>query len=266
MALSTITLPPTAEALDAATVPDVRRGGRLVMLANPRPKARRRVALYLDADGVPFVRDRLYGRRDVIGVRFLVVGGKRLVSGPFDSLVEAGIERDRIAFLYPDATLRAVRYHGKSLPERKPRQPAPLLQRRDGSIEPNPQAGFDLARVEQRRAAAKALADHARAFGAEVMVEDRDGEPDVDVTTPSLKANIWLMKGRDGSVPIISWHSAKFPLRYVPGAWSPDFNYWRSKATSVPGSWPALFDALERGICASIDGSAFDLQGEFGPK
>lgn len=73
--LGTIERPPIGEALEAATL-----CGQ-ICLAEPRRKARRHVRLYFDAAGVPFVRDRLHGRRDIVAIRFLTIDGKPLLCG-----------------------------------------------------------------------------------------------------------------------------------------------------------------------------------------
>lgn len=175
--------------------------------------------------------------------------GERWVSGPFDDSAAAHAEARRLRPLYPDANLSARLRQGKSLPECRPDRnaPAPALQ-------------FNLARVAERRAAAEAIAEKVHSLGLDAVVEDWDGEPDVDCRTPSLCATIWLAHLPAAPMPIISWYGAKFPLRGVPGAWPADFNYWRSKATSIPRDWPELFSMLETGLLAAVDGSAFELE------
>lgn len=174
--------------------------------------------------------------------------GKRLVSGPFDTSGEAWAEVERLRPLYPDANLSAVLYRGKSLPERRPR----------GS-----RAAYDLSTAEGRLATARAIADHALHFGAVVSVENWDGEPDVDVTVPGGLASIWLGWTPDAPMPLISWVAAgERKLRAsVAGAWhdGPQ-NVPSRKRTSLPADWPEFFAMLEAGLCALVDGSAFDKE------
>jgi hypothetical protein len=167
-----------------------------------------------------------------------------LASGPFDDHATAMLERQRIAPLYPEANLTVVLEVAKSLLERTPRSPAPM---------------FDLSKVAERRFAAKALATFARDRGATAVIEDWDGEPDVDITLPSLRATIGLQWHKAAPMPIISWHRAARPLvGHLPGAWQQEGSFRNGKATSLPETWPALFDALEIGICAAVDGNAFE--------
>lgn len=171
--------------------------------------------------------------------------GERWVSGPFDDSATAQAEADRLRPLYPDATLRVTPRSGKTLPEVRPR---------------GDDRGFTLARVGDRRAAADAIIDLVvRRLGLVVRLEDWNGEPDVDCVTPSLSCNIWLAHTPGAPMPIINWYGAKFPLRGVPGAWAAEFNYWGSKATSLPRDWGELFSMLEIGLLAAVDGTAFDL-------
>lgn len=79
--LGTIERKPEGAALESATLPDVRGDGRTVTLAEPRRNARRHVRLYHDADGRPFVRDRLHGRRYLKAIRFLTIDGVPLECG-----------------------------------------------------------------------------------------------------------------------------------------------------------------------------------------
>lgn len=81
MALGVIDRPVTAESILAASLPDVRRDSRSVLLAEARRKARRHVRLYQDKAGVYYVRDRLHGRRDIVAIRFLTIDGKPLNCG-----------------------------------------------------------------------------------------------------------------------------------------------------------------------------------------
>lgn len=187
--------------------------------------------------------------------------GKRLVSGPFDLSADAHTERKRIAPLYPDANLSVVTYRGKSLPQRKPRTAllcdlAPRLARSGPE--------YDLSRVEGRRAAASDLAAYARLFGAEVTVEDWDGEPDVDIRVPGGLATIWLGWTPAAPMPLISWVAAEGRRlrQYVPGAWGmlTDFAPAHRKATSHPADWAELFAMLEAGLCAMVDGTAFERE------
>lgn len=123
---------------------------------------------------------------------------------------------------------------------------------------------FDLAKRAEREAAAEAIADAARACGATVVVENWDGEPDVDITMPNLRATIWLGYTQAAPMPIISWYGATWPLAStVPGAWTEyGLNHAHGrKASSLPRSWPELFEALEAGLLASLDGSAFEGRG-----
>lgn len=75
MTLSVIDKPATPENLATCTI------GQYVTLADARRKARRHVRLYRDKAGTPYVRDRLYGRRDIIAVRFLTIDGAPLLCG-----------------------------------------------------------------------------------------------------------------------------------------------------------------------------------------
>jgi hypothetical protein len=179
--------------------------------------------------------------------------GERLVSGPFDTSADATTERKRLeaAGLYPDARLTTTTHRAKSLPVVTPRTRPP-------GAEPPAGPTYDLRKRPERERLAAALAERARAFGATVHIENWDGEPDVQIRTPSLQANIWLAYLREAPMPIISWYGAAYPLRAVPGAWTDDDR--RRKASSLPATWPELFDMLETGICAAIDGSAFDLE------
>lgn len=178
--------------------------------------------------------------------------GERWVSGPFDDMRAAFDEARRLRPFYPDATLSARIRSGKTLPEAKPRTAAP------GDKEPEtPQLSVGTAKG--RREVAEAIAGLARALGFDATVEDWDGEPDVDIATPSLNATVWV--GKTG-LPIISWYGAAFPLRAVPGAWgADDVNAaHRAKATSKPADWAELFAMLETGLLAAIDGRAFELE------
>lgn len=181
----------------------------------------------------------------------------RLVSGPFDDHDPVFEEARRIRPLYPDAcALDVILHTGKSLPERKPRIRPP------GDQEEPTVPEFDLRNVAGRRAAARALVDHIEALGCRATLEDWDGEPDVTGSAPSLHAQIWLAWTPQAPMPIISWYGSAYSLRdVVPGAWGRgDVNpYHRAKTTSLPATWPELFDALEIGLLAAIDGSAFDL-------
>jgi hypothetical protein len=76
MTITVADLPVTGENIAAAMLSG--RQGLEVVLADKRPKAHRVVRLYIDRDGVPFVRDRLYGRRDIVAIRFLYLDGQRL--------------------------------------------------------------------------------------------------------------------------------------------------------------------------------------------
>lgn len=182
--------------------------------------------------------------------------GERLVSGPLDDSAAAFAEAKRLrdAGLYPDAELFPYVHRAKTLPVVTPRTRPP-------GDEPAPVPEYDLRKRPERERAADDLAERARAFGARVEIENWDGEPDVQIFTPSLQANIWLAHLKEAPMPIISWYGAAYPLRAVPGAWTPDHvnDAHRRKASSLPGTWSELFDALEIGICAAIDGSAFDL-------
>jgi len=171
--------------------------------------------------------------------------GERWISGPFDDLAAAHDEARRLRPLYPDANLSARLRSGKTLPEVLPRSDTPA---------------FDLSRVAGRRAAAEAIAERVRALGLVAIVEDWDGEPDVDCVTPNLCATIWLGNTPAAPMPIISWYGAKHPLQAVPGAWPADFNAHRSKATSLPRDWAELFAMLEIGLFAAVDGTAFELE------
>lgn len=178
--------------------------------------------------------------------------GVRLESGPFESLRECMAECARLAPLYPDAHLREHVKRAKSLPTLTPRR---------AGLEPLPDTGYDLRKRPERERAAADIAARAEALGATVVIENWDGEPDVDITLPSLRATIWLAHLKAAPMPTISWYGAQYPLRAVPGAWTDaDVNSAHGrKATSLPATWPELFDMLEAGICAAIDGSAFDL-------
>lgn len=187
----------------------------------------------------------------VHGVKLAWPNGERLVSGPFDESADAWAEEKRLrdAGLYPDATLRVRVHRAKSLPVCTPRTRPP-------GDEPAPVAEYDLKKRPERERLAADLQAVAERFGASVVVENWDGEPDVTVTTPSLRATIWCVSVQ-GELPIISWYGAAYPLRAVPGAWTDDDG--RRKATTLPATWSGLFEGLEIGLCAAIDGSAFDL-------
>lgn len=172
--------------------------------------------------------------------------GERMLSGPHETHGEADAECKRLRPLYPDANLSVVSKYGithrQVSPRKDPAKPA-----------------FDLSQIGGRRAAARAIAEHCRQHGFEPVVEDWDGDPDVDVTTPSARANIWLGWTRAAPMPIISW-VANSDLQFVsrlPGAWDEGDGFSNRKATSLPATWPALLDALIAGLCASIDGTAF---------
>jgi hypothetical protein len=75
MALTVIHKAPEGEALAAACI------GDSVCLLNPRRRARRHVRLYRDAEGRPFVNDRLYGRRYLKAIAFTCIDGKPLNCG-----------------------------------------------------------------------------------------------------------------------------------------------------------------------------------------
>jgi len=80
MTLSTIDRPATDENIEKAGFERL-RGGFYITLAKRRRGARSSVRLYRDANGTPFVRDRLYGRRDIVAIRFIVVDGVPLNCG-----------------------------------------------------------------------------------------------------------------------------------------------------------------------------------------
>lgn len=178
--------------------------------------------------------------------------GERLVSGPFDDLGPAHDEARRIRPFYPDAHLDVVLHTAKTLPERTPRAAPP------GAEKEAPM--YDLRNAPGRLAAAEAIADRIRALGARVNIENWDGEPDVDFSVPFLRGNIWLAWTPAAPMPIISWIAGEgLKLRaLLPGAWREEYPH--RKATSLPETWPALFDALEIGLLAGIDGSAIDRE------
>lgn len=180
--------------------------------------------------------------------------GERLVSGPFDDLAAAMAERTRLqsANLYPDAFLETHMHRAKTLPECKPRTRPPG--------EPPDQAEYNLRRRAERERLADDIAKRARALGATVEIENWDGEPDVNIALPSLRATIWCVSVQ-GEMPIISWYGAAYPLQALPGAWRDDQvnSAHERKATSLPATYAELFEALETGICAAIDGGAFRL-------
>lgn len=183
----------------------------------------------------------------VYGKKYDFPWAEAWLSGPHDR--DEAFETARaIRPLYPDANVSVRPRTGKTLPTVRPRRSAP------GDIT------FDMSKASGRRAAARAIAERVERIGLVAVVEDRDGEPDVDVQTPSLRAAIWLGYTPAAPMPIISWHRAAYDLRGVPGAWlSVDINTsHRRKATTLCKSWPGLFEALEIGLLASIDGSAFD--------
>lgn len=185
----------------------------------------------------------------VRGVKLAYPYAGRLVSGPFEDSERAFAEAKRLRPLYPDANLEVVPYSGRALPVRVPR----------GANAAAVGTEHTLRSIEGRRLAAEALALHARGFGATVVLEDWDGEPDVDITVWGLRANIWLAWLPAAPMPIISWVAQEGrKLRpALPGAWEGE-GFPHYKATSIPADWPALFDALEIGICGGIDGSAFE--------
>lgn len=188
----------------------------------------------------------------VKGKKLAFPNGVRLVSGPFDDHGPAFAEARRIRPFYPDATLDVVLHTGKTLPERTPRSAPPGAE---------PEAPmFDLRNATGRRDAAAALAMHAELFGARVVLEDWDGEPDLSVSVPALNCNIWLAWTPAAPMPIISWRATRPGrdlLEVLSGAWRSGGTL---KATSKPETWPALFDALEIGICGGLDGTAFDWE------
>ncbi len=182
--------------------------------------------------------------------------GTRLVSGPFHERGQVWAEKTRIEPYYPDCTLSAITHRAKALPLRLPRSCVP-------GDEPDVPT-FKLSTAAGRLAAAEEIARRARDLGAVVDIENWDGEPDVDIRLPSLHATIWLGYTAAAPMPIISWYGARWPLRGVLGAWrDEDVNAAHGrKATSAPSDWPSLFEALLSGICASLDGGAFDLPAE----
>lgn len=192
----------------------------------------------------------------VQGIKLDFSQATKLVSGPFDGLDDVFKEIERIRAFYPNITLRPKKHRAKSLPERKPRTHAPGERLAD-----MPDPGYNLRKRAERERCADDIASRARALGATVEIENWDGEPDVDIRTPSLRATIWLAWTPAAPMPIISWYGASYPLRGVPGAWRAEQvnSAHRRKATSLPATWPELFDALETGICAAVDGTAFDF-------
>lgn len=171
--------------------------------------------------------------------------GKRLVSGPHEHSAWAFVVADWIRADYADCNLTVVS-RGSSK--------ATLTANNARAIK------HDLSTHKGRLAAATHISDYVRfELGVRADIEDWDGEPDVDIRTPSLRANIWLMHCRPAPMPIISWHRPKPGVlfrRLLPGAW--DELIPHHKATSLPADWSELFLALTVGICASIDGSAFE--------
>lgn len=176
-----------------------------------------------------------------------------LVSGPFDEHGPARAERRRIVPLYPDADLTTVLEVAASLPERTPRRTPPGA--------PAERAMFDLRNVGGRRQAAAWLAERAEALGATVWVEDWSGDPDVDVSVPALRANIWLAWLPAAPMPIISWvaRDGRKLKANLPGAWRGE-GFAHYKATTIADTWAQLFEALEIGLLAGIDGSAFEME------
>lgn len=192
----------------------------------------------------------------VHGQKLAFPWGERWVSGPFDEADEVWGELRRLRPFYPDANLSVRMRSGKTLPTATPRTRPP-------GDDPRPPApSFNMARVAERRAAAEAIAGKVRSLGLDAVIEDWDGEPDIDCSTPNLCATIWLGNTPAAPLPIISWYGARFPLRALPGAWGRDDVNWshRAKATSTPATWQELFDMLETGLLAAIDGSAFELE------
>ena len=168
--------------------------------------------------------------------------GKRLVAGPYETNAEAWDTMRALRSGMTGCSLSVRRVQAKQLPVVK--RPAPTV--------------YDLSRVEGRRAAANALADHVRALGCAVAVEDWDGEPDVDFGHNGLGANIWLGWTPAAPMPIVSWYAqpGRQLAALVPGAWSEPFPH--RKATREPRGWADLFDMVTAGLCAAIDGSAFE--------
>lgn len=169
----------------------------------------------------------------------------RRVAGPFDTLPEAMAAAASLRAAYGAFSFYAGPGKTRDL---TPLDPQALL----ADDEPGP----DFRRVEARRAAARELAAIGAGLGCAAVVDDWDGEPIVDIAAPSLRADVQILKGE--RVPIISWYGAARPLRPLPGAWGPEFNHWRTKATSFPATWAQLCEMLEVGLCAAIDGSAFE--------
>lgn len=177
----------------------------------------------------------------VHGVRQDFPHAEAWLSGPHDDLADAGRAAARLRPYYPEATLSPRKRVGLGLPECRPARPA-----------------VDLKTAGGRAAAGHMIAERLRDLGLEAVVENWDGDPDVTCITPSLRAGIWLAWTPLAPMPIINWYSAARPLVAVPGAWPAEFNAQRTKATSAPRDWPELFEMLEIGLLASIDGSAFE--------
>lgn len=213
----------------------------------------------------------------VKAMRYAWPNSTLLASGLFDDHGAAFAEMRRIRPFYPEATLDVVMQTGKNLPVRKPRSSVPLRRpcgkdcnnpkccdvRCFGIQERPPVPEFDLSVPAQRWDAADAIAAKALSLGAEVGVERWEDDQDVTMRVPFLSCNIWTAWTPAAPMPIISWRAAQgLVLRqHLPGAWSQLTEYAgrHGKATSVPDTWAALFDALEIGLLAGIDGSAFDL-------
>ena len=188
----------------------------------------------------------------VKGRKYAFPYGERLCSGPFDDSGDAFAEARRIRPFYPDAHLDVVLEVGRTLPERTPRSAPP------GAEKEAPM--FDLRNAPGRLAAADAIALRCARYGVTARVEVWDGEPDVDFSVPFLRANIWLAYHAQAPMPIISWIAGEgLKLRAVlPGAWREEYPH--RKATSLPETWPALFEALEVGLAAGIDGTAIERE------
>ena len=152
----------------------------------------------------------------------------RLVAGPFEQWQEAADRAARLRPLYPNSAVEVTE--------------------RDFA---------GLRTAEGRRHVAAMLRQHAERIGARV---EWDAETDdIDIRLPTLRANIWLADIPASPMPIISW-VAGYGLRLsslIPGAWLERGEPHR-KATSMPETWTQLYDALEIGLCAGVDGGAFN--------
>lgn len=160
--------------------------------------------------------------------------GTRLVAGPFETSGEAFAEMVRLRPLYPDANLTLETQRKRRLPQVSPRAGDPL--------------GFDLSLPDGRKAAARAVAEHCRLLGFDATLEEWEGEPDVDIVTPAVRASMTFDRA---ALPAVRWSA-----HMGAGLTFRDTN--SARRIDQVQSWPDLLDALTRGLVGSLDGSVFE--------